>query len=328
VHSHAATRPCVLVTGATGLVGRRLVTALRRDGIAVRALTRDPAAAARRLDPEIARFGWDGARVPADAVAGTSGVVHLAGEPVFAGRLTQARRRRIRTSRVESTRSVVEAFGTLPASERPAVFACASAVGFYGSRGEERLDEDATPGGGFLAEVCQEWESSAFAAETRGVRTVALRIGIALAREGGALPRMALPFRLGAGGRLGSGRQWFPWIHIDDLTSMVESVLRDDAYRGPVNAVAPEPVRNAELTRSLASALRRPALLAVPAFALRLALGELSEELLGSRRVVPRRALDRSFSFEHPSIATAIAEELRAGEVRPPGNGDPLTRGG
>jgi NAD dependent epimerase/dehydratase family enzyme len=285
------------------------VTALRRDGIAVRALTRDPTAAARRLDPEIERFGWDGVRVPADAVAGTSGVVHLAGEPVFAGRLTRTRRRRIRTSRVESTRSVVEAFGALPASERPAVFACASAVGFYGSRGEEQ-------------------ESSAFAAEARGVRTVALRIGIALAREGGALPRMALPFRLGAGGRLGSGRQWFPWIHIDDLTSMVESVLRDDAYRGPVNAVAPEPVRNAELTRSLASALGRPALLAVPAFALRLALGELSEELLGSRRVVPRRALDRSFSFAHPSIATAIAEELRAGEARPPGDGDPVTRGG
>ena len=173
------------------------------------------------------------------------------------------------------------AIGALPAPQRPRVLVSASAVGYYGSRGDEILDEDAAPGQGFLAEVCRAWEAEALAAARHGVRCVVLRIGIVLAREGGALPRMALPFRAGLGGRLGDGRQWFPWIHADDVVSLIRAALRDDAYTGPVNAVAPEPVRNAELTRALARVLHRPALFAVPAFALRAALGELSGELLG-----------------------------------------------
>lgn len=307
----------LLITGATGLVGGRLARALIREGAAVRALTRNPAAAAGRLGAPISAVGWDGHRIPPDAVAGTSAVVHLAGEPVFTGPLTASRRRRIRDSRVESTRSLVEALGALHPAERPAAFACASAVGFYGSRGEERLDESAPPGEGFLAEVCRAWESAAFAAAPLGVRTVALRIGIVLAREGGALPGMARLFRLGAGGRLGRGDQWLPWIHVDDLVALIRCALQDDRYRGPVNAVAPEPVRNADFTRALARTLRRPALLAAPAFALRLGLGELASELLDSRRVVPQAALDAGFAFRHPAIESALAEELGGAAARP-----------
>ena len=301
----------VLITGATGLVGHRLAEALIRDGVAVRALTRDPVAAARRLDPKISRIGWDGLRVPESAVSGSSAIVHLAGEPIFAGPLTAKRRRRIRASRVESTRSLVDALGALPEAERPEVFACASAVGFYGSRGDEPLAESAPPGEGFLADVCRAWESAAFAAGEFGVRTAALRIGVVLAREGGALAMLARIFRLGAGGRLGRGDQWFPWIHVDDLVSLIRSVLGDARYRGAINAVAPEPVRNSDFTRALARALRRPALFRVPAFAVRLGLGELSGELLGSRRVVPRRAVECGFRFQHPAIASALAAELR-----------------
>jgi uncharacterized protein (TIGR01777 family) len=299
----------ILVTGATGLVGARLLPALGRDRLAVRALTRRPGAAAPLAAPH-RWLGWDGRTVPPEAVASAAGVVHLAGEPVFAGRLTAERRARILASRVEATRSLVAAIGALPAPERPRVLVSASAVGYYGSRGDRVLDEDAPPGEGFLAEVCRAWEAEALAAARHGVRCVVLRIGIVLAREGGALPRMAIPFRLGLGGKLGDGRQWFPWIHAGDLVSLIAASLRDEGYAGPVNAVAPAPVRNAELTRALARVLHRPAFLAVPAFALRAALGELAGELLGSRRCTPRRALARGLRFAHPEIDSALAAEL------------------
>ncbi|HEY8155125.1 MAG TPA: TIGR01777 family oxidoreductase [Myxococcota bacterium] len=304
-----SSRQEVLVSGASGLVGRRLLASFARDRVAVRALTRRPEAAPPLASPH-RWLGWDGSRFPADAVAGAAGVVHLAGEPVFAGRLTPARRARILESRTDSTRSLAAAIGALPAPQRPRVLVSASAVGFYGSRGDQILDEDAAPGEGFLAEVCRAWETEALAAARHGVRCVVLRIGIVLAREGGALPRMALPFRAGLGGRLGDGRQWFPWIHADDLVSLIRAALRDEGYTGAVNAVAPGPVRNAELTRALARVLHRPAFFAVPAFALRAALGELSGELLGSRRCVPRRALARGFVFAHPGIDAALAAEL------------------
>ena len=298
----------VLISGATGLVGTRLVDALRRDGEAVRVLTRRPQG--RGIGSAVEAVGWDGLRIPAEALAGVRAVVHLAGEPVFAGRLTAARRQRIRTSRIESTQSIVETLADLPPASRPSVLLCASAVGFYGSRGEERLDESAPPGEGFLADLCVEWERAALAANALGVRAVALRIGIVLAAEGGALARLVLPFRAGFGGRLGDGRQWFPWIHIDDLVGMLCTALRDERWRGPVNAVAPNPVTNAELTRTLGRMLRRPTLLPVPATMLRLALGELAGELLDSRRVVPRAAQEWGFEFAHPSLEEALAEEL------------------
>lgn len=300
----------VLVTGATGLVGRRLVPRLLGEGRSVRALTRDLSAAAGRMDPRVVLVRWDGSHVPADALDGVAAAVHLAGEPVFAGRLTAARRERIRASRVDSTRELVATIAALPADRRPEAFLCASAVGYYGDRGDTELPESAEPGTGFLADVCRAWEEEAAGVEAHGVRRVSLRIGIVLAREGGALPMMALPFRLGLGGRLGGGRQWFPWIHVDDLVGLVAAALDEPTLSGPLNCVAPEPVRNAELTRTLARVLHRPALLPVPAFALRALLGELSQELLGSRHVLPARAGELGFAFRHPGLEDALVEEL------------------
>jgi hypothetical protein len=303
--------PTVLLSGATGLVGARLCDVLLQRGDAVRALTRDPAALARRSDPRLAPVAWDGLAVPAEALADSAAVVHLAGEPVFAGRLTPERRRRIRSSRIDSTRAITRAIGALPQARRPRTLVCASAVGYYGDRGDERLDETAPAGSGFLAEICRDWEAAAAEAGSHGVRVACLRIGIVLAREGGALPRMALPFRFGAGGRLGNGRQWFPWVHIDDLVALIRAILDDDGFTGAVNASAPTPVRNAELTRTLGRVLRRPTLLPAPAFALRVALGELAEELLGSRRVVPAAAVARGFRFAHADLEQSLRSELR-----------------
>jgi len=300
----------VLVSGATGLVGSRLTAALLNAGGAVRVLTRTAATASRILGPRVAPFEWDGIRPPAAGLAGCRAVVHLSGEPVFAGRLTDERRRRIRSSRIDSAAAIVSVLEGLPDDQRPRALISASAVGYYGDRGEERLDEDAAPGRGFLAEVCRDWEGAALRANQLGVRVVCLRVGIVLAREGGALPRMALPFRLGAGGRLGNGRQWVPWVHVDDVVGLIRASLEHEAFRGPVNATAPEPVRNADFTRALARQLRRPALLPVPAFALRALLGELAIELLGSRRVVPARALAQGFRFAHTDLETALAREL------------------
>ena len=300
----------VLVTGATGLVGRRLVARLTEDGVSVRALTRRLGPAAGTLDPRAILVRWDGSSVPAEAVRGVDAVVHLAGEPVFGGLPTEARKHQMRTSRVDVTRHLVETIGAVTDAERPDRLVCASAVGFYGDHGDEILDEAATPGDGFLAELCRDWEDAAAQAVEHGLRVVSLRIGIVLARKGGALPMMALPFRFGLGGRVASGRQWFPWIHIDDLVSMLQTALANDAWQGVVNAVAPEPTRNADFTRALARVLHRPALLPVPAFAVRAALGDLAAELLDSRRVIPRRALETGFEFEHERVETALAEEL------------------
>jgi len=300
----------VLVSGATGLIGQRLLGALAREGAPVRALTRWPERSGERLQSAAEVMGWDGLEFHPAHLEGTGAAVHLAGEPIFAIRMTASHRRRIKTSRVDSTRSLVRALEALPAPARPGVLVCASAVGFYGSRGDERLDEESDSGQGFLPEVCHQWEAAARDAERCGLRVVLLRLGVVLAREGGALPLMARPFRLGLGARLGNGRQWFPWIHADDAVGLVRAALRDPALRGPLNAVGPEPVRNEQLTRSLALALGRQAFLAVPAFALRLALGELSDELLGSRRVVPALALRRGFPFAYRTLRAALEAEL------------------
>jgi uncharacterized protein (TIGR01777 family) len=298
----------VLVTGATGLVGARLVRALRADDVAVHAVTRSSGG---RFPSGVQAVRWDGVRVEPEALAHLDAVVHLAGEPVFGGLLTNARRARIRDSRIASTRALVESMAALPPEARPRTFVCASAVGYYGSRGDATLDESAPPGKGFLADVCVAWEEAARAAAGLGVRSVSLRIGIVLARDGGALVPMARAFQLFAGGRLGDGRQWFPWIHVDDLVAMLRAAIDDERWTGAINAVAPNPVRNLELTRTLAATVRRPALLPVPAFALRALLGELADELLGSRRVVPARANALGFQFRFDDLAPALEAELR-----------------
>jgi uncharacterized protein (TIGR01777 family) len=297
----------LVVSGATGLIGGRLIAALGA-GVRVRALTRDPARA--ELGGGCEAVAWDGRRAPSEALAGVDGIVHLAGEPLFGGLPTPGRLRRIRASRIDSTRSFVAALAALPADRRPRALLCASAVGIYGDRGEEELPEQAAPGTGFLAELCRDWETAAIAAGAYGVRVVCLRFGIVLAREGGALPLLARVFGLGLGGRLGSGRQWVPWVHVDDAVALVRRALDDASVRGAWNVVAPGCVRNAELTRALAAQVRRPAWLPAPALAVRAALGPLAGELLGSRRVVPARALAAGHRFAQPELAGALAREL------------------
>ncbi len=304
------TGPRTVVSGATGLVGRRLVTQLLDAGGAVTALTRSLCTGAGAVDGRALLARWDGRHLEPEVLENAAAVVHLAGEPVFGGRLTAKRRQRIFASRVDSTRSIVEALARLPAERRPAVLVCASAVGYYASAGNAELSEGAAPGDGFLSEVCQAWEQAAAGVEALGVRRVSLRIGIVLSREGGALPMLALPFRFGLGGRLGDGRQWVPWIDRDDLVALAIVALTDERYRGALNAVAPNPVTNAELSRAVARTLRRPAFLPVPGFAIRAALGGLADELLGSRRVVPERALDLGFHFAVTRIEDALAREL------------------
>jgi len=298
----------VLVSGATGLIGRRVVQRLLEAGGEVRALTRRPGSAALPGGAEATR--WDGVNPPREALLGARSIVHLSGEPVFGGLLTPSRRRRILESRTESTRAMVESVRGLPSSERPETLVCASAVGFYGSRADDLLEESAPPGEGFLADVCRTWEAAAVEVEGLGVRCVRLRFGIALAHDGGALPRIARLFRLGLGGRLGEGTQWLPWIHIRDAVGLVCAALGDAGYSGAINAVAPEPATNREFTRSLSSALKRPAMVPVPAFVLRAALGELASELLGSRRCVPAAATKRGFAFAFPELAAALADAL------------------
>ncbi len=298
---------CVLVSGATGLVGRRLVPKLFDRFASVRVLSRSGASGIAGVEDR----SWDGIEPGAAALVGVDAVVHLAGEPVFGGLPTKARLARIRESRVASTKRIVERIAALPEGARPRTLVCASAVGIYGDRGEEELDEDSAPGSGHLADLCRDWEAEACRAEALGLRVVRVRIGVVLAQEGGALSLMRIPFSVGLGGRLGSGRQFFPWIHIDDLVAAILFSLERSELRGAVNAVAPSAVRNLELTETLARVLGRPAAIPVPGFALRAALGPLAGELLGSRFIVPARLLAAGFAFRHAALEPALASELK-----------------
>jgi uncharacterized protein (TIGR01777 family) len=239
---------------------------------------------------------------------------------VAEGRWTDEKKRRIRQSRVDGTRAVVASIAK--AEVKPRVLVSASAVGVYGSRGDELLTESSAPGEGFLPEVCRAWEDEAMAAEAHGVRVVCLRIGIVLAREGGALAKMLPLFRTGLAGKLGSGAQWMPWIHVDDVVGLVLHAATKDAVKGPLNAAAPELVTNAGFTRTLARTLHRPAFFAAPKLALELALGETASVILASQRVVPEKALATGYRFAHPSLGPALAElcgqrTARTAEVRP-----------
>jgi len=298
----------ILVSGASGLVGGALLALLGARRERVRALTRDPARVRPAADVEAVR--WNGLDVPEPALRGARAVVHLAGEPIVGGLPTAARRRRVVESRVESTRRLAAALARLPAAERPAVLVCASAVGYYGDRGEERLEEAAPPGRGFLADLCADWEEAAARVEALGLRRVSLRLGVVLSRRGGALAPLATIFRLGLGGRVGSGRQWMPWLHLDDAAGLALHALDQAAVAGPLNAAAPEPVRNADFARALGRAVARPARLPVPAFAVRAALREAAGELLSSRLVVPALALRTGYRFRHPDLAGALAAEV------------------
>lgn len=246
--------------------------------------------------------------VSPELVSGFDAVIHLSGESV-AGRWTAEKKRRIRESRVVGTSNLSRALAK--AERPPRTFICASAIGFYGNRGDEVLTEESPPGTGFLPEVCREWEAATESDERVGIRTVNLRFGIVLSRHGGALKQMLLPFRLGLGGKIGSGRQWYSWIHIGDAVSAVVHILQEESFRGPINMTAPNPVKNAEFTKTLGSTLQRPAVFAVPTFAAKLAFGEFAEEgLLASARVIPRKLRDSGFEFRYPELRAALAHLL------------------
>jgi uncharacterized protein (TIGR01777 family) len=301
-----------VVTGATGLIGRALLPHLLPP---VAVLSRDEKRAAKLLGGvEVHRWDPEEGPAPPQAFRGADVVFHLAGEPAAEGRWTPEKKRRIHDSRVVGTRNLVA--GLAAVEKRPKVLVSASAVGYYGDRGDETLDENAAPGRGFLADVCEGWEREAMAAAQLGLRVVCVRVGVVLSLAGGALPRMLPAFRMGAGGRLGNGAQWMPWIHLEDIVGILLHASRTDALRGPLNGVAPSPVTNADFTSALARAVHRPALLPVPAIALRIAFGEMSEILMSSQRVVPRLARETGYAFRHPALDAALLALLTPGTGR------------
>jgi uncharacterized protein (TIGR01777 family) len=296
-----------LVTGATGFVGPRLLRLL--DGPIV--LSRNPERARQsigHLASRIVRWDPQAGPPPAEAFEGVDAVLHLAGESVAEGRWTAAQKARIRDSRVIGTRHLVQ--GIAAAACKPAVLVSASAVGYYGDRGDEELVESAAPADDFLGRVCVEWEREALAAEAAGVRVVTARTGIVLGAGGGALGKMLTPFRLGLGGPLGSGRQWMPWIHVADLARLYVHAAEQAGIRGPMNSTAPNPVRNSEFTRALGRQLHRPAFMPAPYIGLRVLFGEFAQVLFASQRVIPRVALESGFVFQYPEIAAALREIL------------------
>ena len=294
-----------LVTGATGFIGRRLVARLQRPVV----LTRD-AAKAKMVLGDVEAFAWEPEEglAPPAAFDGVDAVIHLAGETV-AGRWTQDKKRRILNSRVLGTRNLVATIGAL--ATRPRVLVSTSAVGYYGSCGDQILDESSPAGRDFLAGVCKEWEETSAAARELGVRVVNPRIGLVLGEKGGALERMLFPFRMGLGGPIGSGKQWWPWVHVDDVVGILLHAISSNDMTGPINAVGPQPVTNLEFTRALGAVLKRPAFLPMPEFALRLTLGEFTDALVSSARVIPAVAVRTGYQHSYTSLERALHESVK-----------------
>jgi uncharacterized protein (TIGR01777 family) len=297
----------VTVTGATGRIGTRLVAALRGRGDEVCVLSRDPDRARSALGVEAHAWRPESEPAPAAALAGRDGVVHLAGEDV-AQRWSAEAKRRVLESRELGTRNLVE--GLRAAEPRPGVLVSASAVGFYGPRGDEPVTEDAAPGDDFLARVCAAWEREAEQAEQLGVRVVRVRTGVVLDRGGGALAKMLPFFRLGIGGPVAGGRQYMPWIHVDDLVGVYLAALDGGEWSGPVNATAPDPATNAEFSKALGRALHRPAIAPVPALAIRALYGEMAEIVVTGQRAVPQRTQALGYRFAHPELDEALRHAL------------------
>ena len=293
----------ILVVGSSGLIGIALCSRLEREGHeVVRLVRRQPAQGELRWDPEVGKLEQE-------ALEGIEAVVHLGGRNIAAGRWTAAVKAQLRQSRVQTTQLLAERLAGLVAP--PRVLVCASAVGIYGHRRDEELDEESDTGEGFLAELGRAWEGASALAAEAGIRVVQARLGIVLSRRGGALAKMLLPFRLGLGGKIGDGRQYVSWISLEDAVAALIYAVENDALRGPVNLTAPQSVTNAELTRTLGRVLRRPTLLPLPAFAAKVVLGELAEEgLLASQRVRPKRLLEAGFEFAHPELEGALRHAL------------------
>lgn len=294
-----------LITGGTGFIGRALAAKLVNPVI----LSRN-ADHAKALVPDAECYHWNPLAGPPDpeAFRGVDLVFNLMGDPIAAGRWNPRKRAAIRDSRITGTRNLVTAIAGL--AKKPKVIVSASAIGFYGSRGDEVLDETSASGADFLADTCREWEAETMRATESGVRAVCVRNGIVLRKEGGALKQMLPPFRLGLGGRLGDGKQWMSWIHLDDLLTIYLLVAERSEVRGPVNGVAPHPVTNREFTRILAGVLHRPAIFPVPKLAIRIAFGGVAEVMLGSQRVLPRTALGFGMKFAFPDLTTCLRAAL------------------
>ncbi len=294
----------ILITGASGLIGSALVPALTKVGHRVLRLVRHTADRAKGE----AQWNLDSGSIDRARLSGLDAAVHLAGENI-AGRWSKAKKAAIRESRVKGTRLLAEALAI--AISRPKTLVCASAIGFYGDRGDALLNEDAAAGSGFLADVCKEWENATKPAQDAGIRVVNLRIGIVLSPAGGALAKMLLPFKLGAGGIMGSGEQYWSWVAIDDVVGAIKHALVTESLRGPVNVVSPEPTTNHYFTKTMGKVLSRPTIFPMPAFAARLALGEMADSLLlASTRVKPQRLNESGYRFLFPTLEPALRHVL------------------
>ena len=295
----------ILLTGSHGLVGNALTTSLTRDGHDIVSLVRRQAA----NDSEI-EWHPDRGEINDRQLEGLDAVVHLAGESIASGRWTDEKKRKIRESRVKGTALLSESLTRL--SRPPSAFICASAIGYYGDRGDELLTEASAPGNDFLAEVCVAWEKATGAAEAKGVRTIRTRFGIILDEEGGALQRMLTPFKMGVGGKVGDGKQWMSWIALEDVVSGLKFLIDHADMNGPVNFTAPQPVTNSDFTQALGNSLSRPTVFSMPAFAARLAFGEMADALLlSSAKVEPRRLREAGFDFKYTDLKSALEDILR-----------------
>jgi uncharacterized protein len=293
----------ILVSGVSGPIGTTLLPSLKTRGYEVTRLVRGLATGANQI-------AWDpGKPIPPDTVSGFDAVVHLAGESIV-GRWTDEKKRKIRESRVAGTTALAEALAQ--AKDKPQVFVCSSAIGYYGDRGDEVLNEESAPGSGFLPDVCREWEAATKAAADAGIRTVQMRTGVVLSPKGGALGKMLTPFKMGVGGKIGNGRQWMSWIDVQDMVGAIHHILKSDLLQGPVNMVAPKPVTNAEFTNTLASVLSRPAIFPMPAFVVKLAFGEMGETvLLGSQRVEPAQLVGSGYPFRFSDLRASLENILK-----------------
>jgi uncharacterized protein len=293
----------ILVSGVSGPIGAALFPSLRASGWSVVRLVRGQAANENHI-------AWDPEKpIAPETVSGFDAVVHLAGESIF-GRWSEDKKAKILNSRVRGTLHLAQALAQ--AEEKPKVFVCGSAIGYYGNRGDELLREESTPGTGFLAQVCQEWEEATTPAVQADIRTAHLRTGIVLSPKGGALGAMLLPFKLGLGGRIGSGRQWMSWIHVQDMVGAIHHILKTDLMQGAVNMVAPKPVTNSEFVKTLAAVLSRPAILPMPEFAVRTVFGEMGEEmLLASQKVEPGKLISSGYPFRYRNLETSLGALLR-----------------